>query len=724
MPSSSDTADDPSEDVDAHAPSRDEVPFSELLDDGVTEPIQVEAPSLLLGFGPAPIDYSYGARAHRLIRNVIAGLIGIVHLVLALLWDWPLGYVLSGFTVLEILLLIPYSSKLARPLPIFWIDTIVIALGLILLDAPLAVPGWGFLLLVFVVPFLGGRSGVFAVVGLGALMAGVVAVTTFWDPWVPLSDDRQLQYAYVVYATTLAFTALLVMATGVATRARSEEIQRRREAEHRLHRRMSLQQRRMQAISEHSSVGLALQDANGAFLATNKRALEMYGTTEKFVREHGFAPLNAPHELDAIESAIRQAQETGESASVLHEARHAETGAPLWIELSYVPLIDEDDVLIGGITTIIDRTEEVQARRMSEVVAAAADAAHAFLGVWRPSGEALFLNQTLLDFFGIEGGWKGRDMTETGLAATSEEAADQLMAALQSSNAAEGELHLPRYDGVEVPFSVALTTGTDALGEQFHVGIARDISEQKQAAERLEELLRSKDEFVASVSHELRTPLTAVVGLAREMADRISEMSTAEISDFSNLIAEQSTDVSAIVEDLLTTARLEAGTLVLRMERTELGDCADRALQSVSAVLRRRTEFDRGAEQWVFGDQGRVRQIIRNLLTNADRYGGADIGIVVTSEGDFCRIEVRDSGPPIDPDLQAQIFEPYGRAHGVEGVTDSVGLGLAVSRGLAEQMGGDVTYEHDGTWSIFSLSLPRLPSDSRPGSSGSVTTSI
>ena len=83
---------------------------------------------------------------------------------------------------------------------------------------------------------------------------------------------------------------------------------------------------------------------------------------------------------------------------------------------------------------------------------------------------------------------------------------------------------------------------------------------------RLEELVRAKDEFVATVSHELRTPLTAVVGLSDELQHRRPDFDEQEITEFVALIAEQSNEVAGIVEDLLTAARTSVGTLVVTSE--------------------------------------------------------------------------------------------------------------------------------------------------------------
>jgi two-component system sensor histidine kinase EvgS len=106
------------------------------------------------------------------------------------------------------------------------------------------------------------------------------------------------------------------------------------------------------------------------------------------------------------------------------------------------------------------------------------------------------------------------------------------------------------------------------------------------------------------------------------------------------------------------------------------------------------------------GDPERVRQIVRNLISNALRYGGDTIRVEVLSAGGNSRVLVCDNGPPIADEDRERIFQPYQRAHDAPGLPDSLGLGLSISRQLAQLMGGDLTYRHHNGESIFELALP------------------
>ncbi len=239
------------------------------------------------------------------------------------------------------------------------------------------------------------------------------------------------------------------------------------------------------------------------------------------------------------------------------------------------------------------------------------------------------------------------------------------------------------------------------------IGVANDITARKRASERLEQLVRSKDEFVASVSHELRTPLTAVVGFAQELREGMTEFGTNEVATFVELIAEQSMEVADLVEDLLVAARVDIDNVAVAPEAVAVRDQIDAVLAAWPAERRNRVRVS-GDNAKSYADPIRLRQILRNLLTNAERYGGDRIDAEVVDGFEEVTVRVRDDGPGIPERDREKIFEPYHRAHRIEGQPAAVGLGLTVSRQLARLMGGELSYRHEGGYSIFELTLPAI----------------
>ena len=161
-------------------------------------------------------------------------------------------------------------------------------------------------------------------------------------------------------------------------------------------------------------------------------------------------------------------------------------------------------------------------------------------------------------------------------------------------------------------------------------------------AGRLEAMINYKDEFVASVSHELRTPLTAVVGFAEELRDGFREMPPDVAHELIELISEQSLEVAYIVEDLLVVARLGGDSLTLVPEEICALTEADQVVRSLG--MADDIQYTGGDEAYAVADSGRFRQIVRNLLTNARRYGGEEIVIHAAYEDGEAVISIRDNG--------------------------------------------------------------------------------
>lgn len=228
--------------------------------------------------------------------------------------------------------------------------------------------------------------------------------------------------------------------------------------------------------------------------------------------------------------------------------------------------------------------------------------------------------------------------------------------------------------------------------------------EREKTRERLEDLVRSKDRFVASVSHELRTPLAAVLGFAEELRDNASSFGGRELTEMLELISSQSQEMADMVEDLLVSARIDTG-ISIRPEAAYLRAQVETVLAGLGKIADKDIEVvgDRGR---VWADPTRTRQIIRNLVTNAVKYGGDRVTIEAVEGEESTVLTMIDDGPGLDEEQWGAIFEPYHRAHETTTQPASIGLGLTVSRQLAKMMGGDLNYECDQRGSVFTLVLP------------------
>ncbi len=264
---------------------------------------------------------------------------------------------------------------------------------------------------------------------------------------------------------------------------------------------------------------------------------------------------------------------------------------------------------------------------------------------------------------------------------------------LAEGTAHDFDVELRRHDGQVVWVRDTARTVYDEDGSlRYFEGCLIDVTDRI----RLE---RSRDQFIATVSHELRTPITAIFGLSTEMESAYASFEDEDKKEMLALVAREAEEASWLIEDLLVAHRADFADVKFSMVSFPIMDEIRRVADSVDSNL---TVSGEEAIE-VTADPLRTRQIVRNLLTNAVRYGGNEVSIEIEQAGDQIRVSVCDSGDPIDAATLQYIFEPF---VGTPQNSQSVGLGLWISRRLSELMGGSIQYSHDGERSQFILTLP------------------
>ena len=227
------------------------------------------------------------------------------------------------------------------------------------------------------------------------------------------------------------------------------------------------------------------------------------------------------------------------------------------------------------------------------------------------------------------------------------------------------------------------------------------------AAERVEtlmatqqRLLASQKSLLANASHELRSPLTRIRMGMELMGSQPSPTFRAEIS---RNIAE----LDQLIDEILLASRLDARDADMgTVETIDLLGLAAEESARAGAEL----ELAEGVDSLLVpGVTKLVRRLVRNLLENARRYGGAaGITVIVGREGSDALLQVCDHGPGVPPDLRERIFEPFYRLPGASEREGGVGLGLALVKSIAERHGGTVRCEaREGGGACFTVCLPR-----------------
>ena len=252
----------------------------------------------------------------------------------------------------------------------------------------------------------------------------------------------------------------------------------------------------------------------------------------------------------------------------------------------------------------------------------------------------------------------------------------------------------------------ALKQGVEAFGAgALHQRVAEDGRDEvaalgasfNRAAARIEALLRSHQSLLANASHELRSPLARLKMAASMLDDAAPAQRPALRAEISANIAE----LDALVEEVLTASRLDAAQGLQRREPI--------ALLALAAEEAARVQAGADGEDLVVtGDEKLLRRALRNLLENAQRYGGDDLGVHVRrGPAGSAELLVCDRGPGVPEAYRERIFEAFFRLPGHAEREGGVGLGLALVRQIAQAHGGSVRCEpREGGGSCFRLSLP------------------
>jgi signal transduction histidine kinase len=309
--------------------------------------------------------------------------------------------------------------------------------------------------------------------------------------------------------------------------------------------------------------------------------------------------------------------------------------------------------------------------------------------------------------------------------------------------------------GAELPIEAIGTTYAEASGESAVVTVLHDRSEAAEKARLYEQVFRHsaeleekvreataelaeqnellrrqalelerasamKSQFLANVSHELRTPLNAMLGYTSLLLESVYGELTPQQHDKLSRVAANANHLTTIITDVLDIAKIEAGKIPVTIEEFRLSDLVEAVLAEFEPLV-----ADSDLEVCVDvsreipplrSDPGKVKQIVINLFSNALKFtadGSVSLAARHDETRDLVTIEVVDTGIGISADNQKAVFEAFGHsAHPLTTDKSGAGLGLSISRRLAEVLGGKIELESaPGEGSTFKLTIPRrLPS--------------
>ncbi len=276
-------------------------------------------------------------------------------------------------------------------------------------------------------------------------------------------------------------------------------------------------------------------------------------------------------------------------------------------------------------------------------------------------------------------------------------------------------------DGRTIDVSMTISPLLDGDGRVIGGStIARDVSERRKSEEEREAAReaadranRAKSEFLSRMSHELRTPMNAVLGFAQllELDDLSPEQyeATGEILKAGQHLLE-------LIDEVLDIARIEAGKLRLSLEPVDAVAVAEESISLLAPQARQEgvtvsmEKPDSSDAVFVVADRQRLKQVMLNLISNGIKYnrehGTVHVSIDSADRGSRIRIHVTDSGRGIPPERIEQLFAPFERLGAEQTGIEGTGLGLALTKPLAEAMGGVLSVTSEaGKGSTFSVEL-------------------
>jgi PAS domain S-box-containing protein len=483
------------------------------------------------------------------------------------------------------------------------------------------------------------------------------------------------------------------------------------------------------ATFEQAAVGIAHMGLEGRLQRVNDRFCHIVGYSRAELLAHTFQQLTHPEDLEE-ELALFRRLLAGEAATALLDQRLVRPdGTPVWVTLSASVLHAAD----GRPAHTVGIVQDITARKMAEEGLRASEHALRLLIEVAPVGITLLDAQgrrvVVNDAFCTLTGYTRDELlgAEAGRIYEDDQAA--LLSAFQARFAAgvpDRREYTLRTKGGErrtILSNGASVRGAD--GRPYRLVCVIDITALRtaevalqQANAELEQASRAKSEFLATMSHEIRTPLNGVIGMTSLLLDTPL---TPQQHEYVRALQTSGEVLLSLIGDILDFSKIEAGQLMLERQPIDMRQL----VREVAAVfqipaqakgLLLQERVDPALPAVLEGDAVRLRQVLFNLVGNAIKFtdkGAVHLHVTLIEESTadaLVRLEVRDTGIGIAPELQEALFAPFVQADtSTTRRYGGTGLGLAIAKRLVELMGGQIGVNSAlGQGSAFWLTL-RLP---------------
>lgn len=468
-------------------------------------------------------------------------------------------------------------------------------------------------------------------------------------------------------------------------------------------------------------------DLSGRMLTANPHVESLTGWSVRDMENHSFLKMIHPREISRIKKQFIRVR-SGDACTTECVILHKNSS---WIDLNLtlMPIIVDDKVagVFGIANDITEQKRYVQQiEKLNDERTLLLNAVSEGIAGLDAQGNMTFINPAGARIFGFEPGEEKEALRRVSLrhvhgpdGSVIPEGQTPIDRALRDGIPKRNQEGIFwRRDGTSF-FASYQVSPLDREHARGVVVVFKDLTEEQEiirAKESAERADQAKSEFLAIMSHELRTPMNGIIG----MAELLAEMSLLrEQRELVDVIVSSGHSLLKIVNEILDFSKMEAGKLEIHVAPmsvpailTDVADLFQR--RGVSKNLDISTEIDPCIPELLAGDEGRLRQILINLVGNAVKF--TDSGSVVISAqlmhqdsmNAFLEFQVRDTGIGIPLDRQHHLFHSFSQLHpSINRKYGGTGLGLAISKKLVELMGGCIGVVSDeGRGSVFHFTLP------------------
>ena len=295
----------------------------------------------------------------------------------------------------------------------------------------------------------------------------------------------------------------------------------------------------------------------------------------------------------------------------------------------------------------------------------------------------------------------------------------RLLVPLVRSGKVVGALVVRRKASGEFPANTVELLKTFAAQSVLAIQNARLFAEIEDKSRLLAEANQHKSQFLANMSHELRTPLNAIIGLSQMLTKHAPRFGTEKAGEPLRRVHRAGTHLLGLINDILDLSKIKAGRMELHLEPFALLPLIEdvaKTIEPMAAKNGNRIVADCPPDLGtIHADQTRFRQVLLNLASNANKFTEKGTITIAARQGrengrDWITLAVTDTGIGMTPEQMGKLFQEFSQASSsTASKYGGTGLGLVISRGFCQMMGGDITVvSKPGEGSTFTIRLPRI----------------